>query len=225
MRFPRPSILGWCAIALTSLFAFAACDAGASPSQPDRPIAPATQISADQGDAVGEARIPAPSGSFAGDAIRTVVALGAVLALALVLRQVAKRLSDPLAARRPSGVVQILSRFPVGKGQSVQLLAVGTRVLCVHHSGSAMSTLCEFTDPQEIALLRTRIEAGAAGREKFEGELTRSLERDRDTLLGQRAKAPASQPTPTPTETIDLTKRRPRGLALVGGANANGVRA
>ena len=186
----------------------------------DRPILPAAESAptAPTSRPIGGTPIAAPSGSMTGDAVRTVVALGAVLALALVLRQVARRFADPLAARRPSGVVQVLSRFPVGKGQSIQLLAVGTRVLCVHQGAGAMSTLCEITDPQEIALLRTRIEAGTPGRDRFEGELVRSLERD-ESLLRQRRGAAAA--VPTPTETIDLTQRRPQarrqGLALAGG--------
>jgi flagellar biogenesis protein FliO len=187
-----------------------------------RPSAADTSHSLDE--STGGAAIPAPAGSLTGDAVRTVVALGAVLALALVMRQVAKRFTDPLSARRPSGVVQILSRFPVGKGQTVQLLAIGTRVLCVHHSAGRMTTLCEFTDPQEIALLRTRIEAGSAGRRQFENELVRSLERDGDTLESSRRAADTQVANRyTPTETVDLTKRRPPaqrggpGFNLVGG--------
>jgi flagellar biogenesis protein FliO len=213
----RNTLLGWGAITLLVLVACAPMtDAG-----PDRPIqAAAIDAGGAEREATGAIGSPisAPSGSFAGDAVRTVVALGAVLALALVMRQVARRFADPLAARRPSGVVQILSRFPVGKGQSVQLLGVGTRVLCVHQAAGRMSTLCEFTDPQEIALLRTRIEAGTAGREQFEGELVRSLERDRDTARVGRG----GQTMPAPTETVDLTKRRAGNsrqsrLSLVGG--------
>ena len=220
MHHRRHSCTGWGAILIAAI-AVIATDARADGV--DRPIAPATaRADEDPGASVGTP-IAAPSGSLTGDAVRTVVALGAVLALALLMRQVARRFSDPLAARRPSGVVQILSRFPVGKGQTVQLLAVGTRVLCVHQAAGRMSTLCEFTDPQEIALLRTRIEAGSAGRERFEGELTRSLERDTTTLgAGRRGNDPRM---PLPTETIDLTKRRPQGqrpggLALAGGGRA-----
>jgi flagellar biogenesis protein FliO len=158
-------------------------------------------------DAIASHTIAAPSGSFAGDAVRTVVALGAVLALALVARQVARKLMDPLAARRPSGVVQILARFPVSKGQTILLLSVGTRVLCVHQSAGRMETLSEFTDPTEIANLRTRIEAGSADRARFESELTRSLERE---------PAPGVASAPIVTETVDLTKRKPAAMRLAG---------
>ncbi len=168
---------------------------------------------ADSMNAGGGHAIAAPSASFAGDAVRTVVALGAVLALALVARQVARRLMDPLAARRPSGVVQILARFPVAKGQTILLLSVGTRILCVHQSAGRMETLSEFTDPTEIAALRSRVEAGSADRARFERELTQSLEREPD---GERSAKQARASAPIVTETVDLTRRRSSAMRLVG---------
>jgi flagellar biogenesis protein FliO len=209
---------------------------GDSIAEIGHPIAPATPsaVEASNPSDSSSRGIAAPSGSFAGDAVRTVVALGAVLALALVVRHIAKKLVDPLAARRPSGVVQVLGRFPVAKGQSIMLLSVGTRVICAHQAAGRMETLCEFSDPQEIAQLRTRIEAGTPGREKFERELVRSLERDEpaDAAPAPAATKAAAQPrrtlpaprpavatAPIVTETIDLTKRARGGLSpmrLVG---------
>jgi flagellar biogenesis protein FliO len=184
---------------------------GTIPAPTPTPIA--SPDGADSMDASGGHAIAAPSASFAGDAVRTVVALGAVLALALVARQVARRLMDPLAARRPSGVVQILARFPVAKGQTILLLSVGTRILCVHQSAGRMETLSEFTDPTEIAALRSRVEAGSADRARFERELTQSLEREPD---GERSAKQARASAPIVTETVDLTRRRSSAMRLVG---------
>lgn len=208
-------MLGFAAVAAIAGRAWAAGEDAGHPIAPPAaaaPIAAPTAPAAQDADA--NRPIAAPSGSFTGDAVRTVVALGAVLALALVVRHVARKLVDPLAARRPSGVVQVLGRFPVAKGQSLLLIAVGTRVICTHQSAGKMETLCEFSDPQEIAMLRTRIEAGTPGRERFERELVRSLERDESEPSRARA-LPAQRAEPIVTETVDLTKRRgPNGAAM-----------
>ncbi|MDZ4755849.1 MAG: flagellar biosynthetic protein FliO [Phycisphaerae bacterium] len=210
----------WIAVAAICAAALGATSARATDSIAnsinDRPIAPpsATMLEAsDAAQMAADRPIAAPTNSLFGDATRTIVALGGVLALVFVLRYIMKRIGDPLAARRPSGVVQVLSRFPFGKGQQVVLLSVGTRILCVHHGATQTRTLCEISDVDEIAALRTRIEAGTAGRDVFERELTRSLERDESI-----ARPVATPITRTPshmkgaemkraiTETIDLTK-------------------
>lgn len=193
----------------------APAERGDAPAPASTPIASPIALPKESA-AAPERTIAAPGGSFASDAVRTVVALALVLALALVVRHVAKRLVDPLAARRPSGVVQVLGRFPLAKGQSILLIAVGTRVICAHQAAGRVETLCEFSDPQEIALLRTRIEAGTPGREQFERELVRSLERDESVVAERPKTLAAARPAPIVTETVDLTKRRPAAMRLVG---------
>ncbi len=221
----------------------------AIPIPPPRPIPlPAASVSAPASAMTKSATPPAPessssvdrpiavaSGTLTGDAIRTIVALAAVLGLALVLKRVVKRMGDPLSARRPSGVVQVMARFPFGKGQQVVLLSVGSRVLCVHQGGAQVRTLCEISDADEIALLRSRIEAGTPGRELFDRALTRSLERD-PAVASVTSSKPSITKNSSPssvnaagrsrpamldvgpiTETIDLTRssRRP-AFAMLG---------
>jgi flagellar biogenesis protein FliO len=177
-----------------------------------RPIAPPSAASTAAHD---DRPISAPSGSLSADAIRTGAALVGVLALALILKKLVKRLGDPLAARRPSGVVRVLARFPLAKGQQVILLEVGKRVLCVHQGGAAATALCAFDDLTEIADLKARIEAGSADRVRFEHELTRSIER----TPTREAHLSAGQRGAQVTETIDLTKGRRFGFGF-GGARA-----
>jgi hypothetical protein len=76
-----------------------------------------------------------------------------------------------------------------------------------------METLSEFTDPTEIAALRSRVEAGSADRARFERELTQSLEREPD---GERSAKQARASAPIVTETVDLTRRRSSAMRLVG---------
>lgn len=117
--------------------------------------------------------------------LRTGGALGAVLALAWgsvrVIRAVARRQGGGLlaalgpAGRAPSGVIEALARYPVGRGATLVLLKLDRRILLVCQTGGrggpagAMSVLTEITDPEEVAaiLLRTRDEAGASMDRRF----------------------------------------------------------
>jgi flagellar biogenesis protein FliO len=208
----------------------AAGEAAAEPPA-SRPIPlPPAALAGESLDLVADRPIAAPNGSLAGEAVRTGVALAGVIALILVGRSVLRRFGDPLAARRPSGVVQVLARFPFAKGQSIVLLSVGTRVLCLHHTASGTATLCAFTDPDEIAALRSRLEAGDAARVRFDRELERSLERSPERASatsepsgqrGGRRPEHAALLAAIPTaEVVDLTRRSGRRspfAALAGG--------
>lgn len=121
--------------------------------------------------------------------LQTGAALAAVLALVWGGAKVARRLSlrgggGLLAAlgpagRAPSGVLEVLGRFPAGRGTTLVLLKLDRRVLLLcqtHGRGNAgMSTLCEVTDPDEVAgiLLRTRDEAGETIATRFREHLER----------------------------------------------------
>lgn len=64
--------------------------------------------------------------------------------------------------RAPSGIVEVLARYPVARTQRLVVLRIGRRVVvCCQTSGGrasqgGMTTLTELTDPEEVAsLLRT----------------------------------------------------------------------
>jgi len=69
--------------------------------------------------------------------------------------------------RAPAGLLEILGRYPVSRGQTLMLLKLDRRVLLVSQSSSArstsMTTLCEMTDPEEVASILLRA-ADADGR-------------------------------------------------------------
>jgi flagellar biogenesis protein FliO len=93
---------------------------------------------------------------------RVLGALAVVLGLLFGLRAVVRRSGWGLGAGgRPSGVIEILARYPVARGQHLILLKLARRVLLVHRSGSTMTTLSEVADPDEVAALLGRIEAGS----------------------------------------------------------------
>jgi flagellar biogenesis protein FliO len=111
--------------------------------------------------------------------VRTALSLGFVLALmlglAMLVKKVgARRAGSSLAAAlgpggsAPSGVMSIIGRYPVARGQSLVLLRVDRRVLLLSHTqGTArlrgggaggFSTLAEFTDPEEVASILMQAE-------------------------------------------------------------------
>lgn len=74
------------------------------------------------------------------------------------------------AAPAPSGVAEVLARYPVGRGQSLVLLRVHRRVLVVGQCSSpaSLTTLSEFSQPDEVASLLAAVRehdrrAGGAG--------------------------------------------------------------
>ncbi|MDG2055092.1 MAG: flagellar biosynthetic protein FliO [Phycisphaerales bacterium] len=99
------------------------------------------------------------------EVVRVLLALGGVLALILLLRAVLRRMGaasgvGSLGGRRPSGVLEVLGRFPTGRKQSMVLLKLGRRIVLVHQTPMGMQSLAEVVDPDEVASLLTRVEAG-----------------------------------------------------------------
>lgn len=120
--------------------------------------------------------------------MRPVAALGVVLALIMGLARVARSVSmrhggllSALGAggRAPSGVLHVLGRYPVGKGQTLVLLHLQARVLlvCQTHGrhGGGMQTLCEITDPEQVAMLVAK--TGEDSRASIASGFRQSLER------------------------------------------------
>lgn len=175
---------------------------GASPalrSNELKPLGPAAR--AERADKAAPGERPLWSQS-----LQTGAALATVLALVWGGARLARRLSmrgggGLLAAlgpggRAPSGVLEVLGRFPAGRGTTLVLLKLDRRVLLVcqtHGRGNAgMSTLCEVTDPDEVAglLLRTRDEAGETIATRFREH----LEREGAEPEGPGTEPPGRQP-------------------------------
>ncbi|MFN9993810.1 MAG: hypothetical protein ACK54H_10725 [Phycisphaerales bacterium] len=99
--------------------------------------------------------------------------------------------------RAPSGVLSVLGRYPVSRGTTLVLLKVDRRVLllCQNSSrgaGSTMSTLCEFTDAEDVAslLMKTRDERETSQAETFSKALKES---DRRTAQAMSVAAEPQQ--------------------------------
>lgn len=99
-------------------------------------------------------------------------ALGLTLALALgglaLLRKVSIGRNALGSARAPSGLVEVLARYPLAPRQNLIVLKLDRRVLLLAHSvggrgeASSVRTLTEIVEPEEVAsiLLKTRDDEG-----------------------------------------------------------------
>jgi len=182
----------------------AATGAPSDPTRTARPSSPLEQRplggsapAAD--DAAGDDPAPARVGSVG----RTIAALAVVIVAIFVARLIIRAISRGAgglasqlgpAGRAPSGVLSVLARYPVARGQSLVLLRMDQRVLLLSQSTAGFQPLAEITEPEEVAslLTRTRDEEGASLAARFTSMLRR-MERDAD--LGHRAGLLGETPT------------------------------
>jgi hypothetical protein len=141
---------------------------------------------AGEGAPLGSARA-APAGRLGVG--RTVISLAAVVAMAALLaaayRQWAARhgglaLAMGAGGRAPSGVLEVLGRYPISRGLTLVLLKIDRRVLLLAQTrtgrfgtGTSLRALCEMSDPEEVAsvLGRCRDEDGESLAGKFRSML------------------------------------------------------
>jgi flagellar biogenesis protein FliO len=112
--------------------------------------------------------------------VRVGLALGAVIVVLLLIRGVIRRGASSLGVgSRPSGVVEVLARYPVARHQQLMLLKLGRRIVLLHHGSGRMAALTEITDPDEVASLLASLEAGSRQREAMRfRSILKSFERE-----------------------------------------------
>lgn len=127
--------------------------------------------------------------------IRTAGALALVIGLILLCKKFFIRMSMNgggvasqfgAGGRAPSGVLEILARYPVSRGHTLVLLKMDRRVLLLGHSAQGFNTLAELTDSEEVAsiLVKTRDEEGETMTARFNA-LLRGMERDPSTIAAE----------------------------------------
>lgn len=99
-----------------------------------------------------------------------VVLVGVLGAAALLMRMLAGRTIR--GAGRPEGVIEVLARYPIGRGQQIVLMRVGRRVIVAHQADRSMRTLMETSDADEVAELIAK--ARSSGGDLFSRMLDRS---------------------------------------------------
>lgn len=133
----------------------------------------------------------------------TLAVLALILGLGLAWRQIARRggLLGALGAggRAPAGVVEVLARYPVGRGQTLVLIKLDRRILVASHSGTGLRTLCDITDPDEVAslLVKTRDDESASLDARFRG------------MLDRFSRLPQASPGGEAIPIVDLTRDPP----------------
>ncbi|MBC7833702.1 MAG: flagellar biosynthetic protein FliO, partial [Phycisphaerales bacterium] len=131
--------------------------------------------------------------------------IGLAVAAAAGAKKLARRNNGGLAAsfgaggRSPAGVLEILGRYPLARGQSLVLLRMDRRILLLSHTtggrlgrSTGLSTLCDTADAEEVAsiIAKTRDDDGDSLAAKFQGMLATFEQDPADTdeaeLTGRR---------------------------------------
>ncbi len=155
----------------------------------------------------------------ANDIARVVGALAVVVGLMLLFASLAKRLGGRFATPgRPSGVIEILARYPVGKGRHLVLIKLVRRVILVHQTSAGMTPITEVTDADEVAALLTRVEAGGPRSKgpEFHAALAKMTGAEGAGSSGAKGRRGPV------VETIDLTRTQSRRLSQLTGAGGGG---
>ena len=197
---------------------------GVSANAQDRPLfpqgAPTANAPQKQGIEQGSLSSGGVSRSFAQEILPTALALGATLLVIVLARSAIKRFGGKLpGARRPQGVVEVLARYPIARGQQVVLLKVGRRVIVTHQGAQGMQALSEFSSESDVADLIARCEAGERAKSPFSFDaLLRQSDKSFDAGSPKAAprRADAREALPAlmrdaEIETVDLTKRKRGG--------------
>lgn len=147
-----------------------------------------------------------PAGAASSTGVtRTLLSLGLVLALIALCGAAFKRFLAPrlglatmlgAPGKSPAGLLEILGRYPVCSGSTLVLLKLDRRVMLLSQqragrvglrgSSGGLTTLCEVTDPEEVAsiLAKTRDAAGDSASARF------------TALLGKFQSDPQEEPVP-----------------------------
>jgi hypothetical protein len=116
---------------------------------------------------------PLPSVAGESGLMSMAVPLATVVGLALVCAVVLRKtfsvgggLAGAMSAggKSPAGILEVLGRYPISRGQSLVLLRLDRRVLLLSHSqgargaAAAMSTLAELADPEDVASILLKVQ-------------------------------------------------------------------
>lgn len=176
--------------------------------------------------------------------LRTGISLAFVLVLAVLAAAIVRRVSRAkggLAAAfgpggpSPAGVLEILGRYPVSRGQTLIVLRAHNRILLLAHAtgvrlaragSGGMTALCEFADAEDVAAIVTGVRdaEGDSLAARFRTLLSRFDQRSHDAAGhadddgaggGRRCVAVSEH-----GDRAELWDDQPRSLHLVGDAPA-----
>jgi flagellar biogenesis protein FliO len=111
----------------------------------------------------------AAAASSASELSRIAIALVAVIGVIFLLRAGVRQMTAMPGTARAGKLVTVLSRSMISPRQHVLVLQVGKRLLVVGDSGGRMNSLCEISDPDEIALMVGQTNKPLEGAERTAG--------------------------------------------------------
>lgn len=216
MASVRSNIRGWCAAAWVLAAAAAPLCAAEPGAAESRPLPAVAKPSPESGTLAPQS--PAVSAGM----VQTIASLAGVVALIVVLgvtvRLVSRRgggLMSALGAggRAPSGLLEVLGRYPVGRGSTLILLKMDRRVLLLcqggggKFGGATMTTLCEVDEPEDVAsiLLKVRDEEGDTLARRFQGMLSGA---DRVAAAAMEEAEPPQRRLNIGPDSFDMTRAR-----------------
>ena len=135
--------------------------------------------------------------------------VGVLLLAVLVLSKLPKRVRQR-AASGPSGVVEIVARWPVAKGERLILVKFDRRMLLCHDAGQGWSRLCEVEDLTALARITEAIE-GKPDRDAFRQTLE-AVATQGDSGRTRRSR-PAALVEAT-SQSTDRSNRPKRGVVV-----------
>jgi flagellar biogenesis protein FliO len=162
---------------------------GAVPTDAPGPLFPAEFRPTSSGAAARAAATSDDSGQSAavggggwGEVGSMLVPLSIVLGVILLATAIFKRVMRAgghlgSSTRAPAGILEMLGRYPVGRGQNLLLVKLDQRILLIGQtngstgrggSGGGLSTLAELTEPEDVASILMKVseseESGPAGK-------------------------------------------------------------
>jgi flagellar biogenesis protein FliO len=190
-------------------------------------LADATPLPSDTGKPILRDPLPAspalpaaPSGSSSVtdfDSGRVALALIGVIALIVLLRYAAKQMFPSVVSAGRNRTVTVLARCALAPRQQVVLIKIGRRIVVAADCASQLTSLCQITDPDEVAALLGQIQSDktAPVGSPFNSWFNRAAE-----AFGPEQPAPATDNLPddlpqSPADSPDIGKltERVRGLA------------
>ncbi|MFG0315417.1 MAG: hypothetical protein ACF8LL_14675, partial [Phycisphaerales bacterium] len=149
---------------------------------------------------------------------QTIIALGGVILLIFGVAQFFKRLSRSqgglvgqlgAGGAAPSGILEVIGRYPITTGMTLVVLKFDRRVLLVasssatrgkHAKNASMQTLCELSDPEDVAsiLMKARSADGDTIAQSFQRALQDADDFTDDSIY--RYDEPLQGPRHTPQQ-------------------------
>jgi flagellar biogenesis protein FliO len=102
---------------------------------------------------------PRNSGSWM---LQTLTALGVVLVLIFLLRNVLRRIAGPAAPSSPGGLVEVLARTPIGGKTYIVFLKIADHIVVASQGPAGMQPLTTLDDPEDVAQVLTQVRSHEA---------------------------------------------------------------